>query len=94
MPEQLPVAPARLQRGQARKQINLSPSSLATLEDVLLRLREYSGQKDLASSELVAAMIMAVHEAMPNIDLVHLPRRGSWAHLRQLAFPRTSSARS
>lgn len=48
------------------------------VDDLLRHIRLHSHERDVRASELLHALVMTVHEAMPYLDLSRVPMRGKW----------------
>ena len=70
-----------------RKQINLKPHVIAMAEELLDLVRDESGQKDAASSEMFEGLVLALQEAKPHLVLNSVPPRGAWGSKTARAFP-------
>lgn len=93
------AAPAELVRGFAepaaiprraappRKQFNMSPETLRMLDDLLSHIRMNSAERDVRASELIHALVLAVHEVRPFLDLSHVTPRGKWGSATAAEFP-------
>jgi hypothetical protein len=89
-PRPQPVAqamPARMRGSVPRKQVNMTPETLAMLDQLLDFVQTYSVQKDLKGSELFHALVLALFEARQNIDLSRVQPRGRWGTPTAAALP-------
>lgn len=80
-------AAAGVRNTPPRKQFNMAPETLRMLEDLLAHVRLYSGERDVRASELVHALVLAVHEVRPHLDLTQVPPRGKWGSASAAALP-------
>jgi hypothetical protein len=48
------------------------------LDDLLRHIRLHGQERDVRASELVHALVLAVHEVTPYLDLSRVPMRGKW----------------
>ena len=74
-------------RHPPRKQLNLSPETLRMIDELLERIRKYSGQSDAKASEMFHALVSALYEARERLDLQDIPPRGRWGTPTARAFP-------
>jgi hypothetical protein len=65
----------------------MSPETLRMLDELLAHIRLYSAERDIRASELVHALVLAVHEVRPYLDLTHVPPRGKWGSPTAAALP-------
>lgn len=70
-----------------RKQFNMAPETLRMLDELLTHIRMYSAERDVRASELVHALVLAVHEVRPFLDLTAVPPRGKWGSPSAAALP-------
>jgi hypothetical protein len=84
----IPPPPPLLKRGAPpRKQFNMTPDTLAMVDDLLRHIRLHSHERDVRASELVHALVLAVHEAIPYLDLTRVPPRGKWGSATAAQLP-------
>lgn len=77
-PPSPPVIPAPGRTAPPRKQFNMTPETLRMVDDLLRHIRLHSRERDVRASELVHALVLAVHETLPYLDLSRVPNRGKW----------------
>ncbi len=77
----------RLATSPPRKQFNMAPETLRMLDELLAHIRTYSAERDLRASELVHALVLAIHEVRPYLDLTDLQPRGKWGSATAAALP-------
>jgi hypothetical protein len=91
-----PIAPAfTLQAPQPakritqppRRQFNMSPEAMKMLDELLDHVRAYSSERDTRASEIFHALVLAVHEVKPYLDLSGVPPRGRWGSESAANFP-------
>ena len=70
-----------------RYQLNLTPKSKATLEELVKHVRTYSPQSDARTSEVFQGIMTLLHNAMDELELAELPRRGAWGSVTAKNFP-------
>jgi hypothetical protein len=88
LPATPPVAStAARPSGPPRKQFNMTPETLRMVDDLLIHLRTYSAERDVRASELFHALVLAVHEVRPFLDLSRIPPRGKWGSPSAAALP-------
>lgn len=85
--QQQPQPPAVLRSSPPRKQFNMTPETLGMIDDLLRHIRQHSRERDVRASELVHALVLAVHEAMPYLDLTRVPMRGKWGSATAAQLP-------
>jgi hypothetical protein len=87
--EAVPAAAARGARPGAppRKQFNMTPETLKMVDDLLIHIRNHSAERDVRASELFHALVLAVHEVQPLLDLSRIPQRGRWGSATAAALP-------
>jgi|SRR5271165_1324693 len=78
-----PVRP----NGPPRKQFNMTPETLRMVDDLLIHLRNHSVERDVRASELLHALVLAVHEVKPLLELSRIPLRGRWGSPSAAALP-------
>lgn len=87
-PPSITPAPLALRTaGPPRKQFNMTPETLRMVDDLLIHLRTYSVERDVRASELFHALVLAVHEVRPFLDLSRIPARGKWGSASAAALP-------
>jgi hypothetical protein len=82
-----PVAAERLGKRPPRKHINMSEETLQMLDDLLIRIRQESGERDVRASELVHGLTLALYEAREQLELGSVPARGKWGSASAAALP-------
>jgi hypothetical protein len=87
IPTPTPAQPARLKTTVPRKQINMTPETIAMVEQLLDYVRTYSVQKDMKGSEMFHALVLAVFEARGELDLSRVQPRGQWGTPTAAALP-------
>lgn len=81
-------APLNLRRSSPpRKQFNMAPETLRMLDELLAHIRNYSAERDVRASEVVHALVLAVHEVRPFLDLTEVPPRGKWGSASAATLP-------
>jgi len=70
-----------------RYQLNLTPKSKAQLDELVQYIRTYSPQTDARTSEVLQAITTLLHNAMHELELAELPRRGAWGSVTAENFP-------
>jgi hypothetical protein len=70
-----------------RKQLNATPETMRMLDELLLQIRQQSMEKDVRTSELFHAMVLAVYEARAYLDLSAIPPRGRWGSPTAASLP-------
>jgi hypothetical protein len=70
-----------------RYQLNLSPKARDMFEDVIEHVRTYSPEPNVSASEVLQGIIGVLHNAMSELDLSTLPRRGAWGSVTARNFP-------
>jgi hypothetical protein len=70
-----------------RYQLNLTPKSKMQLEELVKHVRTYSPQNDARVSEVFQGIMTLLHNAMDEIELSELPRRGAWGSVTAKNFP-------
>lgn len=79
--------PARMKVSVPRKQVNMTPDTIAMVEHLLDFVQTYSVQKDLKASEMFHALVLALYEARECIDLSRVQPRGRWGTPTAAALP-------
>lgn len=90
LPEPVAAAPPPVARPRGvppRKQVNMSPDTLRMVDELLAHVRTHSAERDIRASELVHALVMAVHEVRPFLDLTPVGPRGKWGSPTAAALP-------
>lgn len=70
-----------------RKQLNATPETMRMLDELLMQIRQQSMEKDVRTSELFHAMVLAVYEARAYLDLSSIPPRGRWGSPTAASLP-------
>lgn len=70
-----------------RYQLNLTPKAKKMLEEVVDHVRMYSPEPDARVSEVFQGIIGLLHNAMDELELSELPRRGAWGSVTAKNFP-------
>jgi hypothetical protein len=70
-----------------RYQLNLSPGSKKMLEELVEHVCTYSPESDARTSEVFQGIITLLHDAMDELELSELPRRGAWGSVTAKNFP-------
>lgn len=80
--------PVAARRGSPpRKQFNMSPDTMRMIDELLSHIRIHSAERDVRASELIHALVLAVHEVRPYLDLSHVPPRGKWGSASAAELP-------
>jgi hypothetical protein len=82
-----PVRRAAQPQNIIRYQLNLTPKAKKMLEDVVDHVRMYSPEPDTRVSEVFQGIIGLLHNAMDELELSELPRRGAWGSVTAKNFP-------
>lgn len=83
-----PVRPVRKsQPSVIRYQLNLSPRSKTMLEELVEHVQTYSPENDARTSEVFQGIMTLLHNAMDELELAELPRRGAWGSVTAKNFP-------
>lgn len=82
-----PVARSAPQPSVIRYQLNLTPKSKTMLEELVKHVRTYSPQSDARTSEVFQGIMTLLHNAMDELELSELPRRGAWGSVTAKNFP-------
>ncbi len=87
--ERAPVRPVArsTQPSVIRYQLNLAPKSKLQLEELVKHVRTYSPQNDARVSEVFQGIMTLLHNAMDELELAELPRRGAWGSVTAKNFP-------
>lgn len=80
-------APRRSQPKVVRYQLNLTPKAKRMLEELVEHVRTYSPESDARTSEVFQGIIGLLHNAMGELNLSELPRRGAWGSVTAKNFP-------
>jgi len=86
-PAPRPVPRSAQQPSVIRYQLNLTPKSKAMLDDLVKHIRVYSPQNDARTSEVFQGIMQLLHNAMDELELSDLPRRGAWGSVTAKNFP-------
>jgi len=70
-----------------RKQFNMTPDTLRMVDELLIHIRNHSGERDVRASELFNALVLTVHEVRFFLDLSRVPARGQWGSASAAALP-------
>jgi hypothetical protein len=70
-----------------RKQLNATPETMRMLDELLMQIRQQSMEKDVRTSELFHAMVLAVYESRAYLDLSTIPPRGRWGSPTAASLP-------
>jgi len=81
------LRPAAKQPSVIRYQLNLTPKSKANFEEIVEYVQTYSSQSDARTSEVFQGMMTLLHNAMDELDISQLPRRGAWGSVTAKNFP-------
>jgi hypothetical protein len=81
------LRPAARQPSVIRYQLNLTPKSKANFEEVVEYVRTFSPQADARTSEVFQGIMTLLHNAMDELDISQLPRRGAWGSVTAKNFP-------
>jgi hypothetical protein len=81
------LRPAAKQPSVIRYQLNLTPKSKANFEEIVEYAQTYSSQPDARTSEVFQGMMTLLHNAMDELDISQLPRRGAWGSVTAKNFP-------
>jgi hypothetical protein len=57
------------------------------LDELLSHIRTHSAERDVRASEMVHALVLAVHEVRPFLDLSQVPPRGKWGSAGAAMLP-------
>jgi hypothetical protein len=80
-----------LQKAQPTKviryQLNLTPKSQTMFEELTKHIQTYSPEDDARASEVFQGIIGLLHNAMDELELSELPRRGAWGSVTAKNFP-------
>jgi hypothetical protein len=84
-----PEAPTSSKRPAVppRKQFNMTPETLRMVDELLIHIRNNSAERDVRASELFHALVLAIHEVRPLLDLSRIPTRGRWGSPQAAALP-------
>ena len=80
-----PIIPRR--GSPPRKQFNMTPETMRMIDELLSHIRMQSAERDVRASELIHALVLAVHEVRPYLDLSHVPPRGKWGSATAAELP-------
>jgi hypothetical protein len=81
------LRPAAKQPSVIRYQLNLTPKSKANFEEIVEYVQTYSSQPDARTSEVFQGMMTLLHNAMDELDISQLPKRGAWGSVTAKNFP-------
>lgn len=70
-----------------RYQLNLSPRAKTMLEELVEHVQMYSPESDARTSEVFQGIMTLLHNAMEELELAELPRRGAWGSVTAKNFP-------
>jgi hypothetical protein len=70
-----------------RYQLNLSPRAKTMLEELVEHVQTYSPESDARTSEVFQGIMTLLHNAMEDLELAELPRRGAWGSVTAKNFP-------
>jgi len=89
--EEAPARPAP-RRAKAtpsviRYQLNLTPKAKKMLEELVEYVCMYSPETDARVSEVFQGIVGLLHNAMEELELAELPRRGAWGSVTAKNFP-------
>lgn len=92
----LPTAPESAQERQGRggrpkgprREISMTPETLRLSDEILEAIRAGSGQRDTKANEVFHALVLLVHEALAELEVHRLPKRGRWGTPTARAYPR------
>jgi len=82
-----PVKKAASAPSVIRYQLNLTPKAKKMLEELVEHVQKYSPENDARTSEVFQGIIGLLHNAMQELDLAQLPRRGAWGSVTAKNFP-------
>lgn len=82
-----PAPRSAAQPSVIRYQLNLTPKSKTMLEELVKHVRTYSPQGDARTSEVFQGIMTLLHNAMNELELSDLPRRGAWGSVTAKNFP-------
>jgi hypothetical protein len=82
-----PVLRSAQQPSIIRYQLNLTPKAKTMLEELVEHVRTYSPQSDARTSEVFQGIMTLLHNAMDELELAELPRRGAWGSVTAKNFP-------
>jgi hypothetical protein len=57
------------------------------LDELLMQIRQQSMEKDVRTSEIFHAMVLAVYESRAYLDLSAIPPRGRWGSPTAASLP-------
>jgi hypothetical protein len=70
-----------------RYQLNLTPKSKSMFDELIAYVQAYSPQDDASASEVFQGVLTVLHNAMDQLDLAELPKRGAWGSVTAKNFP-------
>jgi hypothetical protein len=88
--ERKPPAPVKKKASAPsviRYQLNLTPKAKRMLEELVDYVQKYSPESDARTSEVFQGIIGLLHNAMDELELSGLPRRGAWGSVTAKNFP-------
>ena len=65
----------------------MTTETLKMVDDLLIHIRNHSIERDVRASELFHALVLAVHDVRPLLDLSRVPARGRWGSPTAAALP-------
>jgi hypothetical protein len=86
-PPARPVARKANTPSVIRYQLNLTPKAKKMLEEVVEYVCMYSPETDARVSEVFQGIVTLLHNAMDELELAELPRRGAWGSVTAKNFP-------
>ncbi len=86
-PSPVRVASKAQQPAIIRYQLNLTPKAKSMLEEVVEHVRTYGPQDDASVSEVFQGMMQVLHNAVGELELSELPKRGAWGSVTAKNFP-------
>jgi hypothetical protein len=82
-----PVLRTSNQPSIIRYQLNLTPKSKWMFDELIAYVQTYSPQDDASASEVFQGVLTVLHNAMGNLELSELPKRGAWGSVTAKNFP-------
>jgi hypothetical protein len=64
----------------------LTPKSKANFEEIVEYVQTFSSQPDARTSEVFQGMMTLLHNAMDELGISQLPRRGAWGSVTATSF--------
>lgn len=77
----------QLQKRPERIQLNMRPETQKMFEELVEFVQRYSLQDDAKASEILDALISALHQSRDELAFDDVPRRGKWGTPTARAFP-------